>query len=152
MSIELKPCPFCGGEAAIERLGTRRFSTIYQCQNCSCSLETGEEWDHGADWNVRATDARIAALEEALRSVKPLVEQAEYLLDCAYSYGPGYPEPSPCEWGISIGFQQTRDLHPHAQYLEEVEKHHRNNREEDDGDGEFLTAANKIRALLEGKP
>ena len=52
--IYLKPCPFCGNDARIERYGDRRQSTIYQCDYCSCSLETGEEFDHGARWNQRA--------------------------------------------------------------------------------------------------
>lgn len=55
--IELLPCPFCGGEASIEQYGNPRQSTIYQCNDCSCRLETGEEWDHGADWNRRHIDS-----------------------------------------------------------------------------------------------
>lgn len=52
--IQLLPCPFCGGEAEIERYGDPRQSTIYACANCGCRLETGEEWDHGTGWNERA--------------------------------------------------------------------------------------------------
>jgi len=52
--LNLAPCPFCGSSASIERYGARRQSTIYQCDNCSCSLETGEEFNHGAEWNRRA--------------------------------------------------------------------------------------------------
>ncbi len=59
----LKPCPFCGGEAELERAGDRRQSTIYACLHCSCRLETPEEWGYGTDWNIRAPDARIAELE-----------------------------------------------------------------------------------------
>ncbi len=51
--IKLLPCPFCGGEAEIERYGTGRYSTIYQCTECSCRLETGETFHHGASWNQR---------------------------------------------------------------------------------------------------
>jgi Lar family restriction alleviation protein len=51
--MKLLPCPFCGGEAEIERYGDRSQSTIYACTMCGCRLETGEEWDHGADWNRR---------------------------------------------------------------------------------------------------
>lgn len=62
----LKPCPFCGGKASIERKGDRRMSTIYSCDWCGCSLETGEEWDHGKAWNTRpmpaATDTGLVRL------------------------------------------------------------------------------------------
>ena len=54
MNEELKACPFCGGEAEIERVGTARMSTIYCCTECSCRLETGETFNHGALWNRRA--------------------------------------------------------------------------------------------------
>lgn len=66
----LKPCPFCGGDAELERAGDRRQSTIYACLHCSCRLETGEEWGYGADWNTRATDARIAELEAELARLR----------------------------------------------------------------------------------
>lgn len=54
MAIDLKHCPFCGKNATVERVGDRRQSTIYSCDCCGCTLETGEEWDHGRDWNRRA--------------------------------------------------------------------------------------------------
>jgi hypothetical protein len=52
--IKLLPCPFCGKEAEIERYGNPRQSTIYACTWCGCHLETGEEWNHGMQWNKRA--------------------------------------------------------------------------------------------------
>jgi hypothetical protein len=68
MSIELLPCPFCGDEVDIERLGDSHRSTIYQCLNCGCSLETGEEWDHGGYWNKRANfDTELLATMKAER-------------------------------------------------------------------------------------
>ena len=51
--MELKPCPFCGGEAKIERVGDFRKSTIYACTECGCRLETEEEFNHGTRWNAR---------------------------------------------------------------------------------------------------
>lgn len=60
--IVLKPCPFCGGKAEIERMGTPRQSTIYSCTDCGCRLETGEEWSHGRDWNERnPPDAQVSS-------------------------------------------------------------------------------------------
>lgn len=54
-ALELLPCPFCGGEAEISQYGDRRKSTQYQCLECGCNLETGEEWGHGGHWNTRPT-------------------------------------------------------------------------------------------------
>jgi len=62
--MKLLPCPFCGSEAEIERYGDRRRSTIYQCTSCSCSLETGEEWGHGRQWNERADISTAIASHE----------------------------------------------------------------------------------------
>lgn len=45
--VELLPCPFCGGEAEVERYGTRRQSCIVSCLWCGCRLESNEE---GAGW------------------------------------------------------------------------------------------------------
>lgn len=76
---ELLPCPFCGSEAEIERIGNHRQSTIYQCTSCSCSLETGEEWDHGRRWNTRATptppiEGRDADVERVSKAIYDAVE------------------------------------------------------------------------------
>lgn len=50
---ELKPCPFCGGEAEISQFGDYRKSTLYSCLECGYKLETNEEFNHGKDWNNR---------------------------------------------------------------------------------------------------
>ena len=68
MSIKLLPCPFCGAEAEIKRLGDAHRSTQYECTDCGASLETGEEWDHGRDWNKRANlDTELLASMKAER-------------------------------------------------------------------------------------
>jgi Lar family restriction alleviation protein len=55
--IELKPCPFCGGEAEFERLGTRRQSCIVVCTECGCHHESSDENEHnGSSWNRRVGD------------------------------------------------------------------------------------------------
>ena len=50
---QLDPCPFCGGEAEIERYGDGGQSTIYCCTECGCRLETGETFNQGDSWNRR---------------------------------------------------------------------------------------------------
>jgi hypothetical protein len=50
---ELKPCPFCGGEAEFERKGTSKVSCIVKCTDCGCTVETGETWASGQSWNTR---------------------------------------------------------------------------------------------------
>jgi hypothetical protein len=37
------------------------------CTMCGCTLETGEEWQHGAAWNRRPQEGRDEALEEAAK-------------------------------------------------------------------------------------
>ncbi len=48
---DLLPCPFCGGEAEFERVGTRKQSCIIACTNCGCTLESNETWNSGQAWN-----------------------------------------------------------------------------------------------------
>lgn len=70
MSEDLKPCPFCGESASIERYGTRRFSTIVSCDWCGCSHESSEEFNHGREWNTRHN---------------PAIEELEGLVDYIFS-------------------------------------------------------------------
>ena len=51
----LKPCPFCGGDAEFERLGTGRQSCIVACGNCGARHESSDEYERsGSSWNQRA--------------------------------------------------------------------------------------------------
>lgn len=50
---DLLPCPFCGGKAKYERMGSARNSCIIGCTKCGCRLETGEVWSCGETWNIR---------------------------------------------------------------------------------------------------
>jgi hypothetical protein len=68
--ITLKPCPFCGEEAEIERYGTARVSTIVTCSGCGTSKECGEEFNHGQDWNDRTEAGIIEQLEAENKQLK----------------------------------------------------------------------------------
>lgn len=85
---KLLPCPFCGGEAEIERIGDRRQSTIYICTNCGCSLETGEEFNHGQQWNARDEAAAITVLKDRLPADdRELVERLRMMAKQASEVG-----------------------------------------------------------------
>lgn len=54
MSEKLKPCPFCGGEAYFERMGTSRQSCIVECGRCGVRHESSDEYGRsGQSWNER---------------------------------------------------------------------------------------------------
>lgn len=58
---QLKPCPFCGGEAHFERIGTPRQSCIVECDSCGARLESSEEGVRcGRMWNTRAQPAQAS--------------------------------------------------------------------------------------------
>lgn len=55
---ELKPCPFCGGEAEFERKGTSRVSCIVCCTCCGARHESGDVNEmSGMSWNRRSGEA-----------------------------------------------------------------------------------------------
>ncbi len=64
----LKACPFCQGEAEIMRFGNSSRSTIYQCLQCGCRLETGETSNHGEIWNTRHNPDRELLVQLSLFS------------------------------------------------------------------------------------
>lgn len=76
LSPELLPCPFCGGDAAIEQAGTTRKSMIVGCLNCGARTESGDVMGFtrpaNFHWNQRSSSPtqqaqRIEELEKALR-------------------------------------------------------------------------------------
>lgn len=59
----LKPCPFCGGAAEFERLGTGRVSCIVVCYGCGARHESSDSGAaSGASWNRRHTDPAVGSL------------------------------------------------------------------------------------------
>ncbi|MBN3853799.1 restriction alleviation protein, Lar family [Paraburkholderia sp. Ac-20340] len=68
MDNQLKPCPFCGGKAFFERIGTARQSCIVECASCGTRNESGEEGDAcGNQWNARAVVPADAAAAPIMR-------------------------------------------------------------------------------------
>ena len=82
MSDQLKPCPFCGGEAEVERRGTTRQSQIYVCQECGCRLETGETFgvEH---WNRRAIEGDLTAAQETADRARARARQLKQEIKAA---------------------------------------------------------------------
>jgi len=65
--IKLKPCPFCGGEAEVERQGTSRQSCIISCTECGCRHEGPDEYEQcGYQWNMRDTPTTSLARHKLL--------------------------------------------------------------------------------------
>lgn len=66
--MELKPCPFCGGEAEFEREGNYRQSCIVSCRSCGARHESSDEDDcNGATWNLRADSDEVTELKAQLK-------------------------------------------------------------------------------------
>lgn len=91
--MDLKPCPFCGGEAYTrtrkdEDLATHNIVdwNFVGCMNCDVSFEIPDGYDCGTateQWNTRSYDARIADLERQLAEAQarsPSVEEAARVL------------------------------------------------------------------------
>jgi hypothetical protein len=79
MTTELKPCPFCGGNAVYDRRGSHRQSTIVECTECSARLESNDYLFPERAWNTRAdlpddkSAARIAELEARVSFLEGMV-------------------------------------------------------------------------------
>jgi Lar family restriction alleviation protein len=98
MSEELKPCPFCGGEAEhYSRLNTGAtadwcgevshwVSCTGDCGAGTCMHET--EASAWVAWNTRAsTTALQAELAEARARIAVLEEALEHIRDCTAQHG-----------------------------------------------------------------
>ena len=90
--VELKPCPFCGGEAhqsvrIDEDLSTHNqveWKTV-ECCNCEISFDWPDGYDCGTSaeqWNHRTTDQ--AKDEEIARLVDTMLEAAQDIANGTY--------------------------------------------------------------------
>ena len=59
---ELKPCPFCGGEA--EEYNNSDFHDCYRvyCMGCGAETQAEEEWQRVKKWNKREGESKLAAI------------------------------------------------------------------------------------------
>lgn len=57
--MELKPCPFCGGEAIIDDCGDHRY--FVRCTKCSINQDKlfAQKCDAARVWNRRMSDESI---------------------------------------------------------------------------------------------
>lgn len=64
-NIELKPCPFCGGEAEMVTTVSCQTSRAYvRCKECAAKAQTLDDYDHDGSfifsaceaWNRRVTE------------------------------------------------------------------------------------------------
>lgn len=93
--VELKPCPFCGGEAEITRFDVEwpgmyaKYEYSGCCNNSRCLADMGLaykqdcEEDALAAWNTRTPDPRIAELQAALDK-SPWISVSERLPELGF--------------------------------------------------------------------
>ena len=81
MSDELKPCPFCGGEAKMNRVGNGVYEIVCSNNGCRVQPETprvGDETEAVKAWNTRA--------ERACRNVGQYIDQTRFKCsDCDFN-------------------------------------------------------------------
>lgn len=71
---ELKPCPFCGGEAELHEYDNQFSEVVYiiSCSKCNCKMELNHESRLVYIWNTRTQSQceRVKQLELALRKLE----------------------------------------------------------------------------------
>ena len=74
----LEVCPFCGGDAQFERVGTPRQSTIVACSECACRLESPDEFNYSTSWNRRTPSPAAAELLAVCRLLLTRMTWSEF--------------------------------------------------------------------------
>ncbi|MBF0212272.1 MAG: Lar family restriction alleviation protein [Magnetococcales bacterium] len=78
--MKLRPCPFCGGKAEFEQLGTRFQSCTVACTECGGRHESGDSVDrNGSSWNMmdKSNDRLVAASQGLLSSLRDILSIVE---------------------------------------------------------------------------
>ena len=75
MEPELKPCPFCGAKATINRM--ERSSNFYRCECSHCDVRTGWMFGNGAIsiWNTRVYPPEVQVAVDRNNPQKPRIEK-----------------------------------------------------------------------------
>ena len=125
---ELKPCPFCGGKAYFERMGTRRQSCIVECGSCGVRHESGDEGGmSGQSWNDRHEPESAAPRATVEPAAVPEDERVQFdafkrgerraanaLMDCAreveYWRNRAHAAPQPAVPVPALTDEQIREI------------------------------------------
>lgn len=95
MTVELKPCPFCGGKAFGTSSGGPRIGAggteWVECDNCCASGPPESKPFTGAAWNRRAPDQPETGLAGLRALVERLAKSDENKADAGI-YAPDYQE------------------------------------------------------------
>lgn len=104
MSVELMPCPWCGGDGEISRATTTRtispglYLSIYipMCKTCGLSLRSFRSYDKAVTtWNHRTpaqapSDPRlevaVEALEKAWQDINWMLNEEKFLNPHVFNY------------------------------------------------------------------
>jgi Lar family restriction alleviation protein len=94
---ELKPCPFCGGEATIDKLNDSDYLEEYnqrwdkdeyhaRCSGCNALIGPFDDEKQAVlEWNTRHESAELATAE-AMASAIRLFYDTKHLVDCGPSF------------------------------------------------------------------
>lgn len=79
MSEELKPCPFCGGEAELNRINTAAVWAIeVRCPHCGCGTDCAEmKAEAIAAWNRRAEPDIGITITDHIHDIWEMVKHIE---------------------------------------------------------------------------